>query len=445
MRRKQTALLMTVLILSSLAFISQTRPQAPVENVDPGEAIGGGPPVTDEDGDKIPDFHEEILFGEDIILNLDDEILVVSGLDSRNGTDNMSDHDNDGASALLEYCWPYTLDRCFTDRVSLTGKPGELTDSGLREWLDPRVADTDGDGLPDGYEIYMCTEGGLGYLNTTNAWTCLWFDPLDPSDMWEDIDRCVDFTFGCGDGFDVDRNGIIDDTEKYTNSEEYLFGTPEDWVTERDRLWCYGEINLLTIGSCQDTVERQTGDGWLGSDPTESDSDYYSWAEIISVGLAVPGDGIPDGWEVHYGLDPRNASDAILDSDSDGWDLDRDGYIIPDTSVATSSWGESFSNYEEYMIYYDEGVSVTPGLRSIDLSEDQNSFITYDQSTSPKLVDASVHTIISDNQRDRLIIGSEFGITILDPFNDVSSTIDFPSGVVLNLSLIHISEPTRRS
>ena len=70
-----------------------------------------------------------------------------------------------------------------------------LIDSGMREWLDPRVADTDGDGLPDGYEIYMCTEGGLGYLNTTNAWTCLWFDPLDSSDMWEDIDRCADFTF----------------------------------------------------------------------------------------------------------------------------------------------------------------------------------------------------------------------------------------------------------
>jgi len=56
MRRKQTALLMTVLILSSLAFVSQTRPQAPVENVDPGEAAGGGPPVTDEDGDKNTGF-----------------------------------------------------------------------------------------------------------------------------------------------------------------------------------------------------------------------------------------------------------------------------------------------------------------------------------------------------------------------------------------------------
>ena len=327
---------------------------------------------------------------------------------------------------------PYTLDRCFTDRVSLTGKPGDLTDSGIREWLDPRVADTDGDGLPDGYEIYMCTEGGLGYLNTTNAWTCLWFDPLDPSDMWEDIDRCADFTFGCGDGFDVDRNGIIDDTEKYTNSEEYLFGTPENWVTERDGLWCFGEINLLNSDSCQKSVERETGDGWLGSDPTESDSDYYSWAEIISVGLAVPGDGIPDGWEVHYGLDPRNASDAILDSDSDGWDLDRDGYIIPDTSVATSSWGESFSNYEEYMIFYDQGVSVTPGLRSIELSNSEDSFSTYDQSTSPQLVDAAVHTIISDNLRDRLLIGSEFGISILDPFNGISTMIDFPSGLVLN-------------
>jgi len=86
-------------------------------------------------------------------------------------------------------------------------------------------------------------------------------------------------------------------------------------------LWCFGEINLLNSDSCQKSVERETGDGWLGSDPTESDSDYYSWAEVISVGLAVPGDGIPDGWEVHYGLDPRNASDAILDSDSDGWDL----------------------------------------------------------------------------------------------------------------------------
>ena len=144
---------------------------------------------------------------------------------------------------------------------------------------------------------------------------------------------------------------------------------------ERDRLWCYGEINLLTVGSCQDTVEPNRR--WLAwKRPTESDSDYYSWAEIISVGLAVPGDGMPDGWEVHYGLDPRNASDAILDSDSDGWDLDRDGYISRHL-CGYISW-ENHSVIMKNIWLLDEGF-VTPGLGSIDLSEDQNSFITYDQ------------------------------------------------------------------
>ena len=150
----------------------------------------------------------------------------------------------------------------------------------------------------------------------------------------------------------------------YTNLEEYLYGTPDDWLTERDGLWCAGQIAGLSPDACQSDVERATGDnGWLGSDPTKADSDYYTWSEVIAIGLAVPGDGIPDGWEVHYGLDPRNSSDAILDSDSDGWDLDRDGFLIPDISTSTAHWGEAFSNYEEYMVHFDDGAWVTPGLR----------------------------------------------------------------------------------
>ena len=153
MRRKQTALLITLLILGSMAFVSQTRPQSSVSSTDPITADRGGPPVTDEDGDKIPDLHESI-FGDVRLIESSTGIISVSGLDPMNSSDNMSDHDRDGASALLEFCWPYTLDTCF-DRLSLTGKPPQFTDSGLREYLDPRVADTDGDGLPDGYEIHM--------------------------------------------------------------------------------------------------------------------------------------------------------------------------------------------------------------------------------------------------------------------------------------------------
>ena len=429
MRRKQTAAFIVLLLLSSLAFVSQTRPQSPVDSTNPTDAQGGAPPATDADEDRIPDQYEAI-YGEDIVIDTPEGSFEVLGLDMNNGTDNMSDHDRDGAVALLEYCWPYTLDKCFTDRLSLTGKPPELTESGNREYLDPTSSDTDGDGLPDGYEIHMCTEGGLGYLNATNAWTCLWFDPLDPSDSTEDIDRCEDFSFGCGDGFDVNRDGHIDVTERYSNSEEYSFGTPENWITERDGLWCSGTIPGMSENACQESIVRPTGDdGWLGTDPTRSDSDYYSWSDLLATGLVIPGDGIPDGWEAHYGLDPRNASDAILDSDNDGWDADRDGYVIPDTSTATAAWGEAFSNYEEYMVYYDEGSWVKPGIRGTAGTSHDGTVLTFDQSTQTQLVDAAVHTMIKDSEQQRIIVGSKYGVTTLDPFGEISSLHNLRPGV----------------
>ena len=252
MRRKQTALLISFLILSSLAFVSQTRPQSPVSSTDPNLADGTVSPVTDQDGDLIPDLYE-VIFGGDHRLETTTGELTISGLDPSDATDNTTDNDRDGLTALQEYCWPYTIDRCFEERNSLTGKAPEETASGLREYLDPRVSDTDGDGLPDGYEVYMCTVGGLyannpnDPLNSKKAWECQYFDPLDPSDLISDFDRCeADFSWGCGDGFDFNSDGVIDIGERFTNTEEYLFGSPQDWVTERDGLWCHGQIHSLS-------------------------------------------------------------------------------------------------------------------------------------------------------------------------------------------------------
>ena len=36
----------------------------------------------------------------------------------------------------------------------------------------------------------------------------------------------------------------------------------------------------------------------------------------------------------------RNASDAIADSDNDGWDMDRDGFVTPDRHLLVTSIGE---------------------------------------------------------------------------------------------------------
>ena len=434
MRRKQTAFLVTLLILSSLVFVSQTRPQAPVSSVDPPDVPGSGPMAVDQDEDLIPDIHE-VIFSESRHIDTPFGVVVVEGLDPMNGSDNITDFDRDGASALMEYCWPWTLETCFTERLSLTGKSPDETESGFREYLDPRESDTDGDGLPDGFEIYMCTEGGAGYQNpATSEWTCLYFDPLDDSDAIEDADLCIEQAseWGCGDGFDVNRDGEIDLDERYTNSEEYWFGTPSDWLTERDGLWCSGMIPNLHPDACQDEIQRPTGDdGWLGSDPRRMDSDHYTWSEIVPTSLAVPGDGIPDGWEAYYGLDPRNASDATLDSDSDGWDIDRDGFIIPDSSIATARWGEAFSNYEEYLIHMDSGHWVRPGLRGTMLTHQLDEVMLFDQGTNPMLVDGRVHTVLPDNPRDRILVGSAYGITAIDPFEGISSTFDLPSGMEL--------------
>ena len=90
----------------------------------------------------------------------------------------------------------------------------------------------------------MCTDGGAGYIDqSSTAWTCLYFDPLDPRDLIEDPDQCFGLLeWGCGDGFDFDRDGDVEPGERFTSPEEYRYSQPDDWIDERDGLWCQGPI-----------------------------------------------------------------------------------------------------------------------------------------------------------------------------------------------------------
>ena len=94
MRRKQTALLVTMLIFSSLAFVSQTRPQSPVSSTDPNLAEGTESPVTDQDGDLMPDLFE-VIFGESVEIETAFFQGIIPGLDPSDSTDNSTDHDRD--------------------------------------------------------------------------------------------------------------------------------------------------------------------------------------------------------------------------------------------------------------------------------------------------------------------------------------------------------------
>ena len=149
----------------------------------------------------------------------------------------------------------------------------------------PLLKDTDADLIQDGEE---CVSGEDGYVTDPSnpdsdgdgmpdGWELLHgLDPFDSSDGDLDLDD---------DGWDFDRNGTIEQWEKFTNYEEFLNGT----------------------------------------DPNNNDTD---------------GDGMIDGWEGYYGLNPNSDEDRDWDSDSDGYDADRDGELSPD---------EKFTNFEEYL------------------------------------------------------------------------------------------------
>ena len=214
MRRSQSTLLITLAVVAGLLFMSQFPALSPVASNNPNEATGESPPVTDSDGDLIPDVHENLF--EDWVnqTTADGRMIVIPGLDRDDARDAKYDLDRDGLNATEEYCWPYPAN-C-TSPGFPRGLTGLLDENGERNYLDPRVSDTDGDGLPDGFEAWMCLQSG-GYNAVDMVFRCPRFDPLNASEGAEDPDE---------DGFDVGRNGIIDANEMYTSAEEYRHGMP---------------------------------------------------------------------------------------------------------------------------------------------------------------------------------------------------------------------------
>jgi hypothetical protein len=83
----------------------------------------------------------------------------------------------------------------------------------------------------------------------------------------------------------------------------YLVDVSPDLLT-----WSYTDAVFAGQGGVSPDVQflNYTGDRLfvrLNTDPFNTDAD---------------GDGIPDGWEVLYGLNPRGSGDAASDADGDG-------------------------------------------------------------------------------------------------------------------------------
>jgi len=85
--------------------------------------------------------------------------------------------------------------------------------------------------------------------------------------------------------------------------------------------------NLMDVDPDYDFLSTYT-EVSLGTDPTNPDTD---------------GDGLPDGWEVKYGLDPLDSSDASRDLDGDGLS-NVEEYRYGTDPTATDSDHDGFSD-----------------------------------------------------------------------------------------------------
>jgi len=168
---------------------------------------------------------------------------------------------------------------------------------------DPNDPDMDRDGMPDGWEVKYRKFTGTGFS----------MDPKNGSDGESNFDN---------DGFDFsglasgqpcfvhpqavpkcEADGVIEGKEYLTNREEYMYGQDLD------------------------------GNGYneLTTDPAAPMTDLASSGNPIDDGYAIfwsdrDGDGIPNGYEEFYDMNPFDPTDALANFDGDGR-LNIDEYL----------------------------------------------------------------------------------------------------------------------
>jgi hypothetical protein len=179
--------------------------------------------------------------------------------------------------------------------------PGIPARERVYNMTDPTNADTDGDGMCDGWEAHY----GLRLPDpATGGFVWVYkIDPTSPGDAYVDLDGdLVETTYAHVKRlWAPDENGVLvppdganpqDPVAVGYNIHEYMWGTdPLKADTDNDS---YPALS----GNTNDFDEIV----YHGTDPVMEDTD---------------GDGMWDGWEIFYNLQPTNASDRFADEDKD--------------------------------------------------------------------------------------------------------------------------------
>jgi Bacterial TSP3 repeat len=66
-------------------------------------------------------------------------------------------------------------------------------------------------------------------------------------------------------------------------------------------------------------TDYRAGTGSIRVSSSQKDSDWPVLKTSAPPALDSDGDGMPDAWEVQYGLNANNGADGALDADQDGY------------------------------------------------------------------------------------------------------------------------------
>ena len=170
--------------------------------------------------------------------------------------------------------------------AGFTGTPEEfeLGKDGFGPWspenrTDPTTADTDGDGLEDGYEYYFWYYAHVGWIDAAGEWRRLEGEKFNLADISkgirmppEEIERILNPNdpYGTGDGDATRRDS---DEDGLTDLEELAIGTsPIHWDTDRD-----GISDLWEVLRGTDPLTPEAGE-----DAANTDGDYMAYAEVAT-------------------------------------------------------------------------------------------------------------------------------------------------------------------
>ncbi|MGA1791551.1 MAG: hypothetical protein ACMUIM_08695 [bacterium] len=178
----------------------------------------------------------------------------------------------------------------------------------------------------------------------------------------------------------IDGNVVSDSIEEYGSIDEVYEGTiPYRWIMETPNT--FNENNPIgpnsTLEIKYSVTSGQSGEfnlnafNWVGFYLQKADegqraafghssefNDHISvsWIQNQNINLDNDSDGLPDHWEIDYGLDPNNPGDASQD-------LDNDGYTnIEEFNGATSPLNNSTHPIRPYIVeshctpYADQGI-----------------------------------------------------------------------------------------